>query len=139
MRRLSDIVFNQEPLTLPPTASVKEACRHMRDYRVGAILVVDEAGSLLGIFTGRDAVGKVLAEGKNPTETKLDDVMTPTPKTMPPETTAIEALRLMWDGGFRHIPIVDEGAVVGVVSRGDFQAREAERLEEEREIWEHLR
>ena len=47
--------------------------------------------------------------------------------------TAIEALRLMWDGGFRHIPIVDRGKLLGVVSRGDFKGTERDRLEEERE------
>jgi CBS domain-containing protein len=65
--------------------------------------------------------------------------MTAHPKTMPPGKTAIEALRLMWDGGFRHIPIIADGKIVGVVSRGDFQACEADRLEEERELWEHMR
>ena len=139
MRRLSDIVFKQDPVTLPPATSVKEACAAMRKNRVGAILIVDDAGSLIGIFTGRDLVNKVVAEGKDPSALALDAVMTRKPKTMPPETTAIEALRLMWDGGFRHIPIVKDGSLVGIVARGDFQACETERLEEEREIWEHLR
>jgi len=139
MRRLSDIVFHQKPVTLPPSCSVAEASKKMRECRVGAILVVDDAGHLTGIFTGRDAVAKVLAEGKDPAATKLADVMTSEPRTMPPGKTAIEALRLMWDGGFRHIPIVEKGTLVGIVSRGDFHASEADRLEEERELWEHMR
>ena len=65
--------------------------------------------------------------------------MTAEPQTLPPGKSAIEALRLMWDGGFRHIPVVDRGALVGIVSRGDFAAGEEERLEEERELWEHIR
>jgi CBS domain-containing protein len=111
----------------------------MRDRRIGAVLVTDEKGRLLGIFTGRDAVGRVLAAGKNAAKTKLADVMTANPTTMPPNKTAIDALRLMWDGGFRHIPVTENEAIVGIVSRGDFHAHEATRLEEEREIWEHLR
>ena len=56
MRRLSDIVYNQNPLTLQPSATVKEACEQMSRRRMGSVLVTDEAGELIGIFTGRDAV-----------------------------------------------------------------------------------
>jgi len=62
MRNISDIVRNQNPVTLPPNATVKEACRHMRDRRVGAVLVTEGDHRLLGIFTGRDAVHRVLAD-----------------------------------------------------------------------------
>jgi CBS domain-containing protein len=139
MRKLSDIVFNQHPLTMRPTACVKDACEGMRESRAGSVLVIDDQGRLVGIFTGRDAVCRVVAAGKTAETTVLADVMTPEPTTMPPDTTAIEALRLMWDGGFRHIPIVDRGKLLGVVSRGDFKGSERDRLEEERELWEHLR
>ncbi|NOT40512.1 MAG: CBS domain-containing protein [Alphaproteobacteria bacterium] len=139
MRKLSDIVFNQQPLTMRPNLCVKDACERMRESRAGSVLVTDEQGRLVGIFTGRDAVCRVVAAGKNAETTALADVMTPKPTTMAPDTTAIEALRLMWDGGFRHIPIVDRGKVLGVVSRGDFKGAERGRLEEERELWEHLR
>jgi CBS domain-containing protein len=111
----------------------------MRDRRIGAILVTNEKGHLVGIFTGRDAVGRVLAAGKSAARTKLAEVMTSNPTTMTPQRTAIDALRLMWDGGFRHIPIVDGGAIAGIVSHGDFHALESARLEDERMIWEHLR
>ncbi len=139
MRRLSDIVFHQNPLCLRPAASVKEACEQMRDRRAGTVLVTSEAGELEGIFTGRDAVHRVLASGMDAAGTKLAEVMTPGPVTMGPDKTAIDALRSMWDGGFRHVPVVDGGRVVGVVSRGDFKADEQERLDEERELWEHMR
>ena len=65
MRRLSDIVFRQHALTLPADASVGEACAKMRERGVGSALVVDKAGKLVGIFTGRDAVCRVLAAGKD--------------------------------------------------------------------------
>jgi len=124
MRQLSDIIYDQGPLTLPPSSPVQEACQKMHHRRVGSVLVTDPDGCLLGIFTGRDAVGRVLAAGLNAAETLLADVMTPNPTTMPPHKTAIDALRLMWDGGFRHIPVVADGKVVGVVSRGDFKGDE---------------
>lgn len=139
MRRLSDIVLNQHPVTMPEAALVKDACRKMRDAHVGSVLVTGAKGELKGIFTGRDAVYRVLAAGKSAGATKLAEVMTPGPETMSPDRTAIDALRLMWDGGFRHVPVVKDGRILGVVSRGDFKAHENDRLEEERELWEHMR
>ena len=139
MRHVSDIVCHKRPFCLPPSATVREACREMHDRRIGAVLVTNENGRLLGIFTGRDAVGRVLAADKSAARTKLADVMTSNPTTMAPDVTAIDALRLMWDGGFRHIPVVENGKIVGIVARGDFHASEDERLDTERELWEHLR
>jgi CBS domain-containing protein len=106
-RQMSEIVRRQKPIALPPTATVREACRQMQDRRIGAILVTDEHGRLVGIFTGRDAV-RVLAEASEPAQTALRDVMTRNPETMPPAKTAIDALRLMQDSGFRHVPVVTE-------------------------------
>lgn len=139
MRKLSDLVFNQRPITMRPNETVVTACERLRDTRAGSILVTDAHGHLLGIFTGRDAVCRVVAAGRNPEQTRLSDVMTPQPETLTPGKTTIDALRLMWDGGFRHIPIVEHDRLHGVVSLGDFRAEERHRLEEEREFWEHMR
>lgn len=139
MRQLQDIAWEQQPLVLPPSASVQEACRAMRDRRVGSVVVAGADGRLAGIFTGRDAVARVLADGKDPAVTPLRDVMTPDPATLSPHQSALEALRLMWDGGFRHLPLVKMGRVVGVVSRGDFKGYEAHQHDEERDLWEHMR
>ena len=139
MRKLHDIVFDQKPLTLPPTATVKEACQAMRDRRAGSVLVAEADGVLVGIFTGRDAVCRVLAVGADASATRLMDVMTANPATMSPGHTAIDALRLMWDRGFRHVPFLKAGKVAGVVSRGDFQGYEHSRHEQERDLWENMR
>ena len=138
MRHLSDMVRDQDPLVLRQQSSVASACRHMRDRRVGAVLVTDAAGRLLGIFTGRDAVARVLAEGRSPSDTRLAEVMTRDPATIPPHCSAIEALRTMQDGGFRHLPVVDGHRVVGIVSRGDFRGLEQARLDEETGLWERI-
>ncbi len=139
MRRLSDIIYNQHPVTLHPSATVEDACRQMSEARTGSILITDKTGKLVGIFTGRDAVGRVLACAKDSAQTKLADVMTRDPTTLSPDKNAIDALRLMWDGGFRHLPVVKNGKLLGVVSRGDFKGVEQDRLDEERDLWEHLR
>lgn len=111
----------------------------MSERHCGSVAVVDEAGRLVGIFTGRDAVSRVLASGRDAAATQLADVMTRDPLTLSPEQTALDALRLMWDGGFRHLPMVKGGRVVGVVSRGDFAGLEFDAHERERELWEHMR
>lgn len=136
-RSMSEILRNQKPLTMQPEATVQEACRQMDTRHVGAVLVTDPEGRLLGIFTGRDAV-RCLARRKNLAELSLKDVMTRDPQTLPPGSTAIEALRLMRDGGFRHIPVVREQIVVGVISRGDFRGMELDRLDTETGIWERI-
>jgi CBS domain-containing protein len=138
VRQMSEIIRDQKPLVMSPRATVKHACQHMRERRVGAVLVTDRDDRLVGIFTGRDAVCRVLAEGKDPAETILADVMTSDPCTMPPTSSAIDALRVMQDGGFRHVPVVTGRKVVGIVSHGDFRGLETARLDEETGLWERL-
>jgi CBS domain-containing protein len=132
------MVRNQDPVTLPPNASVRDACQCMRDRRVGAVLVTEGDQRLLGIFTGRDAVHRVLAEGMSAARTKLAAVMTRDPDTMPPGKSAIEALRLMEYGRYRHVPFVNDGKVVGIASRFDFSGIELDRLDEETSLWERI-
>jgi CBS domain-containing protein len=110
----------------------------MRDHRVGAVLVIKDDRRLVGIFTGRDAVHRVLAEGKSAALTTLAEVMTPNPHSMPPDKIAIEALRLMEDARCRHLPIVEDDKVVGIVSRFDFTGMELDRLDEETGLWERI-
>jgi len=138
MRHLFQIIENQNPLMLRSSATVKQACRRMRDRRVGAVLVTDEKARLVGIFTARDAVWRVLAEAKDPAATTLDEVMTRNPRTLSPGETAIDALRLMRDGGHRHLPVIDKGKIVGVISNVDFRGLELDRLDEEIGLWERI-
>jgi CBS domain-containing protein len=137
-RRMDEIIRHQHPVTMPASASVREACGEMHKRKIGAILVTDAQGSLTGIFTGRDLV-RIIADGKDVAEVTLRSAMTHKPHTMPPGHTAIDALRVMRDGGFRHIPVVDEGKVIGIVSRGDFRGLEHDRLDVETGYWERMR
>lgn len=138
LRHLSDMVHDKNPVTLPETATVQEACRQMHDRRVGAVLVTDKRHHLIGIFTGRDVVARVAAAGRDATKTPLAEVMTAKPVTMAPDTTAIDALRLMQDGGFRHVPVVRDARIVSIVSRGDFRGLEQARLDEETGLMERI-
>jgi CBS domain-containing protein len=110
----------------------------MRDRRVGAVLVAEADRRLVGIFTGRDAVHRVLAEGKSAADMALEEVMTREPDTISSGKVAIEALRVMEDRRCRHLPIVDDGKVVGIVSRFDFTGIELDRLDEETGLWERI-
>ena len=136
-RTLAEAIAGQHTLTLPPSATMREACAAMHARRVGAVLVVDEGGRLLGIFTGRDAVG-ALARQVDPATTSLAQAMTPNPAALPPDAEPIEALRLMRDGGFRHVPLLRDGKPVGIVSRYDFRTADNVRIEDEIALWERI-
>ncbi|HJS78462.1 MAG TPA: CBS domain-containing protein [Burkholderiales bacterium] len=98
-----------------PHTTVAEAARLMKEGKVGAVLVVEE-GRLVGIFTERDALFRVIAPGLDPAKTELRGVMTRDPTTVAPDETFGYALLLMHDKGFRHTPVVENGRPVGVVS-----------------------
>lgn len=131
-REIASIIKNQKPLVLGADETVQRACQSMTEGRCGSVLIVDEHKRLTGIFTGRDVV-RLLANGKNASE-RLGQAMKPNPVTITPSGHAIDALRAMSDGGFRHLPVVENGKIYGVISRGDFTGIEIDRLDEE----EHL-
>lgn len=124
-------------LDLPATASVYDAACAMRDWGVGAVLITDH-GRLTGIFTERDLISRVVACDREPKTTALADVMTAEPTTIAPEATALEALRLMEDGGYRHLPVVAGGDLLGIISRRDLSGAEKARLESESNLWERI-
>ena len=99
----------------PPQASVDDAARLMMEAHVGAVLIVEQ-GRLVGIFTERDAVYRVLAARRDPLLTPLAEVMTRDPVVVSPEETFGYALLVMHDNGFRHAPVVENGRPIGVVS-----------------------
>jgi CBS domain-containing protein len=105
--------------------TVAEAARRMKERRVGALLVMRE-GRLAGIFTERDALFRVLAEGRDPAATRLADVMSANPRTIAPDRPFGHALHMMHEGGFRHVPVVEEGRPIGVVSARDALGPELE-------------
>jgi CBS domain-containing protein len=118
MRPIRTIIEHQNPVTASAEITVAAAARLMKERRVGAILVVQD-GRLAGIFTERDALFRVIAEGRDPAATQVADVMTANPRTIAPDRPFGHALHLMYEGGFRHVPVVDNGRPLGVVSARD--------------------
>jgi len=102
-------------ILVPGSMTVREAAKLMKSKRYGAVLVT-EGDDLLGIFTERDAIFRVIAVGLDPETTPLVDVMTKEPKTITPDKTFGHAMLMMHEGGFRHVPVVDDGKLVGMVS-----------------------
>src|SRR5687768_13297772 len=117
-RPIRTIIEDQHLVTATADMTVAAASRLMKHKRVGAILVV-ENGRLAGIFTERDALFRVIAEGRAPEETKLAEVMTVNPRTIAPDRPFGHALHLMYEGEFRHVPVVENGRPLGVVSARD--------------------
>jgi CBS domain-containing protein len=139
-RPLSELLRGRKaPLTLAPETTTHQACLRMRECAADAVLVADDSGALLGIFTGRDAVRRVLAEGRDADRATLAEVMSRDPAAVLSSAAAMEALRLMQDGGFDHVPVVEGGRAMGLISHGDFLGQEQTRLEEETRTFESLR
>jgi CBS domain-containing protein len=112
---VSSVLEPRRLVVAAPEASVAVAARLMKEGAVGAVLVV-EGGKLIGIFTERDAVYRVMAAGRDPWMTTLGEVMTREPRTVAPDESFGYALVLMHEHGFRHAPVVEDGRPVGVVS-----------------------
>jgi len=101
-----------------PDTLVTECVRLMTASKIGALIVLD-GERLIGIFTERDALNKVLAGGLDPDNTKVSEVMTKDPYCIRSTTTVADAMKLITKRRFRHLPIVDNGKVLAVVSSGD--------------------
>jgi CBS domain-containing protein len=102
-------------LIASPETSVRDAAKLMAKAKVSAVLVLENE-RLVGIFTERDAVSRVIAKDRDVKTTRLADVMTASPKTIAPDKTFGYALLLMYENGFRHVPVVANDRVVGIVS-----------------------
>lgn len=124
-RTIRTIIEGQQILTATSSITVSEAARLMKQRRVGAMMVVEE-GRLVGVFTERDALFRVVAEGRDGNHTALAEVMTPNPRTIQPEASFQQALEMMHEGRFRHVPVVENGRPIGMVSARDALGPELE-------------
>jgi CBS domain-containing protein len=114
-RPIREVMQAGKSLTLSRDTTVRAAAALMAKAKLGAAMVVD-AGRLVGIFTERDALFRVIANGLDPDTTPMFAVMTAEPRTVSPEDTFGYALVMMQEGGFRHAPVVEDGRPIGIVS-----------------------
>jgi CBS domain-containing protein len=125
-------------LAASPETTVSAAARLMADKNVGAIMVVDN-DHLVGIFSERDAVFRVIAQGRDSKNTTLADVMTVDPKSLEPGKTYGHALLLMQENGFRHVPVVENGRPIGIISSRNAMDPDLEEFVFEARRREHFR
>jgi CBS domain-containing protein len=104
--------------SISPEAMVYDALRVMADKNVGALVVL-QRGELVGIFSERDYARKVALLGKSSRETRVEEIMTTKVVTIDPDRTAGECMALMTERRFRHVPVIEAGKLVGVISIGD--------------------
>ncbi|MCC7017283.1 MAG: CBS domain-containing protein [Rhodospirillales bacterium] len=137
-RLIKDIVARQRLMTVRPEESVREAARKMATRNVAAALVADGDGRLLGIFTERDLLRRVVAEGLDPDRTAVTKVMTAKPHAVSPDSTVLEAMRAMHEHHVRHLPVSADGRAVGIISIRDFLGVEVDEVRHEQESRERL-
>ena len=112
-------------LSLGPLATVREAACAMTRANCGSVLIMEPPDRLLGILTERDLMNRVLARSLDPERTRVREVMTPNPRCIAPETPVSDAVLIMLERGFRHLPIVADGhRILGVFSIRDAMPRE---------------
>ena len=135
---IRNVMERKRLVMAPPETSVSAAARLMAANRVGAVMVI-EGTRLVGIFTERDVVFRVIAEQRDVETTRLAEVMTPAPVTVSPQESFGYALILMHENGFRHVPVVENGEPVGMVSARNALDPDLEEFESEARRRESIR
>lgn len=116
-----DVISGQTLQRVGPSDNARSAAKMMREKRIAAVLVM-EGEKLVGIITERDMTCRVVAAGLDPDQTICRDIMTANPDTLSPDDTASDAIRMMRDRNYRHLPVVKGDRVVGMVSVRDLYA-----------------
>jgi CBS domain-containing protein len=136
-RRIRNVIDSQLILAAPSITTVLSAARMMKDRNFGSLMVTED-GTVTGIFTERDALFRVIAEGLDPATTAIGSVMTPNPQTIHPDRPVGHALHMMFEGGFRHVPVVENGRPIGMVSSRDALGPELIEFTHELETRDHI-
>jgi CBS domain-containing protein len=126
-------IAKRPALSTDPNATIRDVCQRLADEKVGALAVVHQK-KLVGIISERDIVVRVVARGRDPQTTPVSEVMTTTVKTVKETTSSRQALELMHEGRFRHLPLVDDaGQVLGMLSVRDLLRDRIGELDQENE------
>ena len=137
-RTLRQVVEGQTLISAPADTTVRAAAITMAGHKIGAIVVVDDQGRLAGLFTERDVLNRVVAQGLDPGSTRLSAVMTADLQTASPDKPLAHALHMMFEGGFRHVPVVEDGRPIGMVSARNALGLEIRQFEKELEDRDHI-
>lgn len=135
---IRNVMEQKKFLTASPQTTVSDAARLMASKNAGAILVIAN-DSLVGIFTERDVVFRVIAKGLDAKTTQLSEVMTAAPKTLGPGKSYGHALLLMQENGFRHVPVVENGRAIGIISSRNAMDPDLEEFVSDERRREHYR
>jgi len=117
---LSDMIADHEIHTIPPDETIRMACVALTQKGIGALPVVAADGSLLGILSERDVIRRSVILYKHPDKTPVSEIMTKDPVCLSPDAAPAKALAAMQRGGFRHVPVCDNGFLLGIISIRDF-------------------
>lgn len=114
LQNKGNVVFS-----VAPTVTVYKAIEFMSQKNIGGLLITDEQGKLLGIFTERDYARKLILKGKSSKDTLIEEIMTENPVSVSSETSIDDCMKTMTNRFLRHLPVVDDGELVGMISIGD--------------------
>ena len=124
-RTIFQAMARRHVLSLGPAATVHEAACVMTRANCGSVLIIDRSSALLGIVTERDLMTRVLAKALDPNSTAVSKIMTPNPQCVKPDLKVADAVLIMIERGFRHLPVLaDNGKILGVFSVRDALPRE---------------
>jgi CBS domain-containing protein len=118
MKLYPDLIHDQKFTTIGPKGTVREAARMMAERNIGAVMVT-EGSRLVGIFSERDILNRVVAKDLDPDATPVESVMTRNPDSLPASADIRDAMRLMVAHDYRHVPVMDGQKIVGIVSARD--------------------
>ncbi len=135
---IRNLMDGKKLLVATPDTFVHTAAMRMTRRKVSAVVIVKDK-RLVGIFTERDAVSRVIAKGRDPRATPLAKVMTRNPETVEPDETLGYALLKMHERGFRHLPVVENGEPIGIVSAPKALDPDLEEFEAEAQRRRHIR
>ena len=136
-RMVSSIIEDQKITTCTAQLTVSKAAKLMQQNDIGAIMVTEQ-GRLVGIFTERDALFRLIAQGRDANSTRVSEVMTRNPQCISPNKRFGHALHMMYEGGFRHVPVTRNGWPIGIISARSLLGPEFEQFADEVRQREHI-
>jgi CBS domain-containing protein len=129
--RISDVLGRKGSLvaTVRPTTTINDALDKLAEHNIGALVVTDAAGTIVGIVSERDIVRALPKRGAEILAAEVSEIMTATVVTADPHTDVVDAMRSMTDKRMRHLPVLDGGKLVGIVSIGDIVKNRIDELQ----------